>query len=157
MHRPKEILDVIHACYHKVIVMTRRNLVKQTISDLNSHQIFQTTGDWNVNKESDKPIPRIIDPKEFENSLNCRNIEHQDLILFANEIKLESLYVDYSDLIDREKETIESICRFLDIQYTSNMKSDFIKATPDDLSKAILNYEDLKRRFGCGKYKEMFD
>ena len=61
----------------------------------------------------------------------------------------------YEDFLADSQAYFESIFDFLDVPYV-DVRGKAMKITNDDLSKALVNYEELKSRYSGTPYGPMF-
>jgi len=75
----------------RVILLTRRNLVKQTVSLFRGEELAHATGDWNLYRDSDRPPAFPIDPDLFDDWLRTTVLERTRLQQFVLRLELPTL------------------------------------------------------------------
>ncbi len=131
----------------KVIRMFRRNHLKTVVSQIRAEQYATLTKDetgvakWGV-RQSDKPLPATkIDVKLLAHRIKI--IEQDQIDLKALELK-QHIDIYYEDMANDMLSVFKNVSEFLGIDYNSNFKPPFKKATPNNLSSAILNLDEVK-------------
>lgn len=129
-----------------VIRMMRRNHLKTTISQIRAEKYAQyseaETGQakWVVD-QADEPLPAIT----IETDILAERIS----IVEETQIDLKAMYfrqymdVYYEDILADMQASLGAVAKFLGRDHYSDFVSPFKKATPDDLSLAIENYEEV--------------
>lgn len=131
-----------------VIKMYRCDHVKTVVSQIRAEQYANKTKEetgkakWAVRKSEDPLDATVIDVPLLE-----KRIE----IVEGDQRKLEcvqlnnSIDVFYEDIADDAHAVFRKISAFLDKPANSNFEIPFRKATPDDLTKAVKNLEEVNR------------
>jgi LPS sulfotransferase NodH len=139
-----------------IILLRRRNVIKQVVSRINSFRLYDTTGDWNLYNEGNRLPPATIDPVSFKETLEEVEKERQELERYVELLDLPTLSLYYEDLLVDQRATLERICSFLGVAYES-LQGQAIKHTADDLRQAVSNFEELRLQYIGTRYEEMFD
>lgn len=135
----------------KVLFLTRKNRVEQTISDLVAHQ----TKSWH--KPEDKDIYKKLKPidlTEMQKKLDYGKNLNSKYIKFLRQNRkgdhLSLVYEKlYSDELEENIKTIRKICKFLDISMPPNAAVEKYM-TP---SKMKINYRNIYKKIP--NYKEI--
>ena len=136
----------------RLIVLSRRNVIKQAVSRQNLARIESIAGDANLFGDDDSgsdTLPRFalnidvalkyavhskLEQAAFEDSVNQ----------LTRASGIPTMEVDYNDLLKHHDKTIRQILSFLDVDSNEDLFSNlFQKATPDLLADAITNYDEL--------------
>jgi LPS sulfotransferase NodH len=140
----------------KVIHMTRRNVIKHTVSMLNANRIHEATRKWNLREQEDIELPPIfIDAAHFEELLQGRIERERDLAEFIARLGLPVYEIEYDDLLRNEQAVLKGVFDLLGVKNLPT-KSPLKKATSDDLREAIVNYDELRCHFRGTPYESMF-
>jgi LPS sulfotransferase NodH len=135
----------------KIIHLMRRNLLEKYTSLM----IARKTDVW-VRKESD--LPKEHEPiyisyhdclEHFILSMQSRRYYSK---LFNRHAHLD-LY--YEDLVNNQKDQIDKLLGFLDVQKL-NLKTTLIKQNRKPLSKLIVNYSTLKKKFNRTQWSRFY-
>jgi hypothetical protein len=148
------LLDEFEA---RVILLTRRNVVKLNVSSFNSERLRERTGDWNLYRSGDEPEERLrIDPGEFAKRLDEYERELADLVDFVAELAHPALWLFYENLLDDVDGTLAAAFRFLGVGSVAT-RGRTLKSTSDDLAEALVNFDELRARYSGTRYEAMFD
>ena len=149
----------------RVIVLSRRNLVKQVVSSQNLERKRIIIGDADLPAHqlkggaAFKPIQiHIPDAVRYTKLLKA---EYEVFQAKARELTSETtsriLKVDYEDLLYEQADTLKRIFTFLDVADHYEVTSKVKKIVPDDLSKAVLNFDELKDAFRGTEFMEVLN
>ena len=127
------IYDWIKQNNIKIIQLVRYNLLKR----LASHKIANIRNIRHSKSEID-PIKIKIDPKYLLDDFNRREKRFEKFRKrFTDELKVPYLEIVYESMrINYEKE-IKKTLKFLNVDYTLTVKSDFVKVNPDKIQDII--------------------
>ena len=150
----------------RLIVLSRRNLIKQAVSRQNFARIASMTGKANLIKTEDaEPVelPRFV--LDIEAALKyARNSKLEQAVFMDSVRKLTRetgvpiMNVDYNDLLRHHDLTIGRILTFLDVDVNQSLESDeFQKATPNRLQDAISNYDALLKAVQRTEFSSMLE
>lgn len=140
----------------KIILMERRNVVKQAVSWCNADKLYEKTGSWNLHNENERPPAGTIDPELFDSRLKILETGSTKLRKFVAGLKLPTLTVTYEDLLLHQDATVRHIQDFLGVS-PGDLSAKVRKNTCDDLRRVVLNFDELKARYSESKYEQMFD
>jgi LPS sulfotransferase NodH len=140
----------------KIIQLQRRNTVKAVVSTLNAKRQWQVSGNWNLLSEKTRLPAFEVDPAEFAELLAQREAWDRDLDAYAVKLGLPTLRLWYEDLLQDEQTFVRTAVKFLTGREHA-LKGGTLKNTGDDLRSAILNYDDLRKRYAGTRYESMFD
>jgi Sulfotransferase domain len=156
-----ELRDILRqAGVDRVMVLVRRNLVKQAVSRLRTEilkTISETSGEkkWNVRANDDK-IPRCIIPlDEFDLVLNNYAESNRMLVDYAETLHGSKLLLTYEDMLSDEDGFMTSIFEFLGVP-RQRTYSDLIKHTSRNLAEVVGNFQELAERYRGTQFEEMF-
>jgi hypothetical protein len=160
-----KLLDILDRDYFEsllydknihVILLKRRNLVKQTISWINSIRVAEATGDYNIFQDSDRPTLPHIDINDFDEKL--RIVENHMLKFenYTNSLKAPILSLFYEDILVNVDLMMEKILTFLNVPNIP-LEAKTKKVTSDDLRHAIVNFEELRQHLSNTKYQSLVD
>ena len=149
---PEILAELKHIPNMRLIVLSRRNLIKQAVSRQNLPRVEARAGGANlVNANDSEPValPRFL--LDVESAVKYARNSSQQQADFEDSVKqltgksgIPTMDVDYSELLKDHDRTIQRILEFLDVDAGQSLDSrEFQKATPDRLSDAITNYDEL--------------
>lgn len=138
VERLKKIPDL------KLIELVRENALKQAISLQNVNRIKHLEASRSCNiTESVKLEPLHLDVAQTIQDANfflrSRERFREFSSMFAN-----VLPIHYEELLDNQERTLIRILDFLEVDTDFDLNSQFKKTTPDKLSEAVRNYDELK-------------
>ncbi len=155
---PLSVLGVMAETGAKAIVLSRENRVKHALSLYRYHEEgksqFQGTGE--------RP-PSRVEKDALQRWLKESQRLHDEGSSFGNRCRetLGSdnvLSITYEEFVTAEGKTstIERMCHFLGIDPAGIRLSRFEKATPDALSSALENFEELRKSYRFSRYRRFF-
>jgi LPS sulfotransferase NodH len=139
-----------------LIQMRRRNMVKAVVSRINARRLYESSGNWNLYKESDRLPPMEIDPHQFDQFLDERRQADQELDNFIAGLDLPKIKVEYEDLLVNRDRVMNELFAFIDVP-SLPLHGKTLKNTQDDLREVVLNFDDLRTRYTGSVYETMFD
>lgn len=140
----------------RVIELHRRNLVKAVVSTVNAARLHATSGNWNLLQESDRMPPLRVDPEEFERLLQERIRWDCELRDFAARLRLPLVRLYYEDLLEDESAFVGRVLDFLEVDRRP-LRGQTLKNTQDDLSRALVNFEELRLKYAGTPFQAMFE
>jgi hypothetical protein len=140
----------------QIILLMRRNLVKQTVSLFRAERLAEATGEWNLYDEADCPPAFAINPGLFDEWLRTTSAERERLRQFAIGLELPMLCVYYEDLLSDRERALDLIFSFLGVEY-NGANGRARKNTSADLREAVTNFDELRSRYVGTEYEPMFD
>ena len=140
-----------------VLHMTRRNLVKLAVSELNAARLHRERGVWNLEPGQEALPPFRVDPEAFDEMLR-RKERFEGLLAdyVRNELALPTLSLAYEDLLRDREAVLDRIWGFLGVP-GARTEGSLRKNTSDDLRRVLLNFDDLRARYAGTPYEPMFD
>jgi len=152
---PNWLRSHIESSSMKIIHLTRRNIVKQSISGFNAIRIRDKTKNWNLTDEKDRLGPLDITPDRLEKQIEFREGMEAELKQYVDSINAEKLFLLYEELIADETKFFEKIQDYLGVSHQPLQKK-VLKNTKDDLREAVSNFDELVEHFKGTPYEEMF-
>jgi LPS sulfotransferase NodH len=140
----------------RIIQLQRRNTVKAVVSTINARRQWEVSGNWNLLSESTRLPPFEVDPAEFETLLGQREEWDQQVETYAAQLQLPTLRLWYEDLLGDEDGFVDKAVTFLTGE-SRRLQGGTLKNTGDDLKTAILNFDELRKRYAGTRYENMFD
>jgi hypothetical protein len=137
------------------VLLQRRNVVKAVVSWFTSEVVNRATGDWNVYDDGAHPGVIEIDPQEFATRLRDYERARDELRQYAVGLERPTLLLYYEDLLAEHDATFAMTLGFLGVSPMA-VRGRSVKATPDDLRRAVTNLAELREVAGPG-YHHMFD
>jgi LPS sulfotransferase NodH len=148
--------DLLHEGEARVIVLARRNTIKLAVSTINARRLHEQTGRWNRSRGTEPLPPFDLDPADLERVIReCRERDER-LAAFAGTLDLPRLALFYEDLLAEPEARLREALAFLDVP-SAPLVSEVVKNTDDDLSRVLVNYQDLRAHFADGPYAAMFE
>jgi len=155
---PKRFALLLTERQCRVILMQRQNIVKAIVSEINARRLWETTGDWNLYNEKNRPPPPRIELEDFQTRLENRREREGRLRNYVDSLSLPTLELTYEDLLIDAEETFSRVFSFLGVKPAPILgKSGVRKATSDDLRIAIANFDELQSHYVGTGYEAMFD
>jgi LPS sulfotransferase NodH len=153
---PAAFRSLLHRRRAKVILLTRKNIVKIVISWMNAERIYQLTGDWNLYPPARTLTPFTVDVGMFERRLKLVEEGQSRLRAYAKELQLETLEFFYEDLL-RDHDT--AMCRAFEFLGATPavFTGSCLKATNDNLQHAVANFHEIRQRFLGTAYQPMLE
>lgn len=148
----------LHQHDFRLVYLKRRNVIKSAISMLNAKRLVQKYGDghWNASQKKQVQGAIYVDPDALLAQIKRRiqlEAYHQRFYgLYGG--KKQVFY--YEDLLQNEQVFLQELVGFLDAPPES-LAGGFLKNTPDLLSDAILNYEEIQSLFRNSHFDRFFD
>lgn len=140
----------------KVIRMRRDNILKTAISYVRAEHYAELTrrktgkARWGVLEGEQALGPIIIDTDVLFQRLKTIQQAHDLLMnLLPHNAVLD---VEYIEVAQNLKTTVEKISDWLSIPIRSDFRVKFEKATPDDLMEAIVNYDEVRHVLSGTEY-----
>lgn len=140
----------------RVVLLDRRNHVKQAVGRLTARRLHDATGRWNRRAGDEDLGPIVIDPDEFKERLRDVINEKAKTSAYVAGLNLTTLQICYEDLLCRPDATFARVLNFLGVR-SALMRGTTRKNTNDDLRKVILNIDELRELYVDTVYKQMFD
>lgn len=151
-----EFADLLRSLDVRIIHLDRHNLVKQAISWLNSEQLHETTGAWNLYRAADRLPPLEVDQSKFADYLALLVQGRRRLGRYVANLRSPTLHITYEDLLVDYQDTIMRVFKFLEVPPDS-VESRIRKTTNDNLRLAISNFAELRAQYAGTTYEPMFD
>lgn len=137
----------------RIITLGRRNVIKQAISYQNKMRILRLThGGANLLQDgppdSEVNFPFQVDVDSV--IANAREFKSTEAVFLESVSQIRTsddmphMKIDYEDLLEDQSRVIKQVFEFLDVDPAEEISSHVHKATPDDLSVAIRNYDELR-------------
>ncbi len=140
----------------RVVLLSRENDVKRTISIIRARALNDETGTWN-RSSGDRPIgPTVVDPDEFATKLERNRARKEALVDYASQLGLPMLRIDYSDLLVRPTATLAGVFEHIGVDPRA-VGASTVKNTSDDLRESVENFDELRARYVGTEYEAMFD
>lgn len=148
----------LHDHNFRMIYLRRRNLIKSALSMLNAHRLVQKFGQghWNASHKEQVQGAMYVSPDDLLAELTVRirhEVWHQRFFdLYAGKKRV----FFYEDLVRDARAFLEGVQDFLDVPY-HDLKGVFLKNTPDRLTDAILNYDEIYALFEDTCFERFFE
>jgi hypothetical protein len=146
----------------KTIVMDRKNFVKKTVAHIYGQRLYKNTkhkyGEraWNLFDETDRLGPQHIEVAEFDRMLRQVVALHRRLHVYTSSLEVPKLNLEYAELLGGRKEWFRSVFDFLGVE-PCQLNSRVLQNEPDDLRKALANFDELKSYYAGTEFEAMFD
>lgn len=153
------LVEVLEEANAKVIVLTRSNRIKHALSLYRYHEEDRGQFGGKTVRPPSRVKLRVFNKwlRESER-LHAGAIETRRILM--DRLGPESITdVTYEDFVTDEgkRETIDRLCDFLEIDRMELGDGQFVKATPDDLRSAVVNYNTLRLRYLLTTNRVFFD
>ena len=145
-----QFVDVVNSENIICFSLQRRNLVKKAISRINAVELYKQTKDYNRKSSDFKAQQYEIKPNKLLKEIEI--CEEQKRITTEFITRLNNINIIYYEqiLLD-EKMFFDSIISKLGLEL-KELKTTVFKNTGDDLSKSLLNYEEIREKLKDTKY-----
>lgn len=145
----------------RVLVLKRRNVVKQVTSGLNALRTRTITGRVHAYEAQDIPHePFTLDLQQFDAHLRRPVHRLEALDRFARSRDWPALEVLYEDLVLEREATIQRIVAFLDAPQGSiqlEPRGKPLKQSPTELQQLLTNFEALRQRYAGTPWRDMIE
>lgn len=144
----------------RIIRMRRRNLVKAAVSQIRAREFAEHSkqkygqASWGVRKAKDILPPSHIEFAEISKLVDRSARQVAEFETFCASLTTPALDIEYSELTRDIDGTVEKVFRFLGLDPVRR-PPEFVKATSDDLSEALSNFDDLIAGFRGTDYEAM--
>lgn len=152
------LLEVMASTGARAIVLSRDNRVKHALSLYRYHEEGKSQFD-----ESGIRPPSHVDKASLAEWLEGSRRLHDQATAFGKRCRAllgddHVFDLSYEQFVTEEGkvETIERLCGFLGLEVELVRRSNFKKATSDDLASALENYAALKRSYRFSRYRRFF-
>ena len=140
----------------KIIALTRRNPVKQAVSyqsmdrlsklSKNGHRHFHDKFDPELKARVKTEPLKVIVPLVIRQARYLRDekVDFEKLVsAFEGKHRISVLRLEYEDLLTDEKTCMSRVLNHIGVSPNLAVQSHYEKATPNQLSDALENYDDL--------------
>jgi hypothetical protein len=138
----------------RLLLLTRRNVIKQAISLLRAIQLNETTGEWNLHAEEHRVSTVRIEPEELRTLADRYQQGSEGVWRYETLTGVPSLRLDYESLLAEPDATFRRIFEFLDVA-PRRVEGATLKHTSDDLRHALENFDELHEYFAGSPYQDM--
>ena len=135
-----------------MIHLDRANPVKLAISAIRARRQRESGLDSNIYTDKTRLGPVHITVEELRQGL-FRKKRYEELKSFVQSLSVPSIHVLYEELLEELESTLGKIWEFLEVE-TVPTETVTRKSTPDDLSEAVSNLEELRAAFP--EYEKFF-
>ncbi len=138
----------------KYICLTRKNTVQAEVSDL----LAQKHGRWHTTVSMQDIAKIQIDPDFFLKRLEWRRLAKEFVIKMLDAYNVDAIHINYEDLFSANKNILEVIFNFLNIDFEENIFSKEVKLNNARLDQILINYHQLKEFLNdaaCERYQTM--
>jgi hypothetical protein len=153
---PDWFADYLRAQRMRVVLLSRDNDVKRTISIIRARALNAETGRWNRRSGVKTVDPTVVDPEEFATKLANNRTRKEALIAYATSLDLPMLRIDYRDLMVDPPGTLARVFEHIGVE-PRPVAGSTLKNTSDDLRESVSNFDELRGRYAGTEYEAMFD
>jgi hypothetical protein len=153
---PDWFADYLRAQHTQVVLLSRDNDVKRTISIIRARALKDDTGRWNRRSGVGTVEPTVVDPHEFAMKLENNRVRKEALIVYATGLDLPLLRIDYRDLMLEHSATMARVFDHIGVTPLP-VAGSTLKNTSDDLRDAVRNFDELRSLYAGTEYEAMFD
>ena len=156
LHEPTRLFTQLEAHDYKMVYLKRKNIVKSVVSKLNQERLLREYGPGNSNISDRNRVQKAlhVHPPEFLETLRFRIKLESWHDRFAAAYGAEKRTVFYEDLLDSPEEYFGPILELLGVK-PLKLSGEYIKHTPDRLSEAIENYDEIVELARGTRYAEL--
>ena len=152
---PEAMRTVLAGNGVRIIHLTRRNLVKWTISGLASMRLHQRLGRSNIRSEDERLEPFAIAPDSFAHALEVRRGWQATLDAFLSTLPAPPPRFEYEDMLADDERFFAALHAAIGVEHRPTA-SRLIKATPRDVGQLITNLDELRTGYVGTEYEAMF-
>lgn len=153
---PEWFADFLRARHTRVVLLSRANDVKRTISIIRAKVLKEETELWNREAGVRALGPTLVDPDEFATKLERNRARKEALIAYASGLDLPLLHIDYSELMLDPAATLTRVFEHIGVAPRA-VEGSTLKNTSDDLRESVRNFDELRSRYAGTEYASMFD
>jgi LPS sulfotransferase NodH len=153
---PSAFADLLRRLQADVILLTRKNVVKMVVSWFNCERLFGSTGHWNLYPPGQTLSPLELDAERFDRRLRLVMQGKSRLADYVGQLPLRQLKLCYEDLLTDPRGVLAKTCEWLGVP-ALGLHGQCLKATSDDLRKAILNFDELYAKYVGTDFQPMLD
>ena len=149
----------------RLVVLSRTNLIKQAVSRQNMRRLKTRFGAGS-NLECQKDYPEIDHGRfivDIADTISyARNSQKDEKRLVKEVGTLEqfgcsAMFVNYEEIVADQKAVTDKIFQFLGVPSVQVLGSKYKKATADDLSEAVENYQELCEAVSQTEFRDLLD
>ncbi|MGR8921178.1 MAG: Stf0 family sulfotransferase, partial [Gammaproteobacteria bacterium] len=158
--KPSDVLDdaglarLIDELGIRVLLLTRRNVVKQAVSLLRAIQLNESTGDWNLRLERDRVDRLTVDPERLIAWAEDFERGSEAVWRYESLVSTPTHRLTYEDLLTQRDETFRRIFEFLGVRPHA-VSGTTLKHTADDLRDVIENFDEVDAALAGTPYQAM--
>ena len=130
----------------KLIYLKRKNIIKSVLSLCNAHNLRREYGIWNAEHENRVLGAVHVDPEVFVRKLKERILLESAHEKFYEAYGGEKKIWYYEDLVSDQDGVFCALQNYLNVTHLQ-LSGKFFKNTPDTLSDAIENYDEIRNLF----------
>ena len=139
-----EIVDELHWLTRqlRVLLLTRENFLKQAVSRQNMERLQVNQNQSNLGKARRRLPPLQLDVERAVHYANCFKADNQKFLnSVANFANVKNIV--YEKLLADPTREIKELLEFMGVDPEIELTANINKATPDRLSEAIENFDEL--------------
>lgn len=140
----------------KLLYLKRRNVIKSVLSVCNAQRLHRRYRLWNAEYRDQVQGALYIEPERFAEELYRRLQIERGHELFFEAYDLEKRIFYYEDLLGDQEAFFHHLLAYMGVDFR-DMKGTFLKNTPDRLSEAIINYEEIRSLFAGTHFEQFFE
>ena len=136
----------------RIVRLRRDNLVKAAVSQMRAEQYAEKTAEqagvrrWAVRREHEPLGPTRLHPEVLVKRISLmESLQVRLIAAFAAE---EVLDIEYEEINASLEQVVDRARRYLDLPHVP-FRVPFRKATPDVLSEAITNFDEIRERLSA--------
>ena len=148
--------DELEAHQASLILMLRRDPLRQAISVINARRLRALHGVWNRTEDVPELGPLELDLAELDQILEEVSFSGRQLEEFVSSTDLERIRIHYEDMLADPDAVVRSVQEFLGVPVRP-LAGRTRKTTPDRLVHAITNHDELCRHFEGTDYEAFLD
>jgi hypothetical protein len=153
---PIAFADLLCQLQADLILLSRNNVVKMVVSWFNCERLFGSTGHWNLYPPGETLSPLELDAEKFDRRLRLVMQGKSRLADYVGQLPLRQLSLCYEDLLIDPHGVLAKTCQWLGVS-ALGLRGQCLKATNDDLRKAILNFDELYAKYIGTDFQPMLD
>jgi LPS sulfotransferase NodH len=148
--------ELLRARQVYVIYLRRQNQIKAVVSAFRGQALKQASGGWNLYDQAQRLPPLTIEPATFDRWLQEREQREAALAAYVADLGRPTLPLHYEALLIGPEALFAEALAFLGVR-PQTLRPRTLKHTSDDLSRALANFDELRRAYAGTPYEAMFN
>ncbi len=131
----------------KIIVLLRRNMLKQAVSLYLARELDNWASSLHMLEDKSKVCKREFDLARLEELVICLKVQANQVTEFASSISDNFLKLFYENIVETPKQAYSQVFDYVgasEVDDSFDFTDGFQKIISDDLRDVIINFDDMK-------------